>query len=83
MSAQWQKSSLPVTRQVSIRKNQLNKDVYFNSKINSIIRADADIIKASQHLQNQSNTVIVDARSPVEHTQARIPGSILDNWVRT
>ncbi|MGH9927166.1 MAG: hypothetical protein ACRD5B_17515, partial [Nitrososphaeraceae archaeon] len=38
------------------------------------------MIRAKQQLQKQSNTLIVDARSPIEHMQARIPGSILDNW---
>jgi thiosulfate/3-mercaptopyruvate sulfurtransferase len=78
--SEWQKSGLPVTRQNSIRKKQLNKNVHFKSKINSMIRADADMINARQQLQNQSSTVIVDARSPIEHMQARIPGSILGNW---
>jgi thiosulfate/3-mercaptopyruvate sulfurtransferase len=75
---EWQKSGLPVTRQISTQK-QLIKNVHFKSKINSMIRADADIIKAVQ-LQNHSSTVIVDARTPMEHMQARIPGSILDSW---
>jgi thiosulfate/3-mercaptopyruvate sulfurtransferase len=44
-----------------------------------MIRADANIIKVKQ-LQNHSSTVIVDARTPREHMQAKIPGSILDNW---
>src|ERR671918_3236086 len=77
---EWQKSGLPITRQVSIRKKQLTKDVHFKSKINYMIRADADMIRAKQQLQKQSNTLIVDARTPIEHMQARIPGSILDNW---
>jgi thiosulfate/3-mercaptopyruvate sulfurtransferase len=75
---EWQKSGLPVTRQISTQKH-LIKNVHFKSKINSMIRADADIIKAIQ-LQNHSSTVIVDARTPMEHMQARIPGSILDSW---
>jgi thiosulfate/3-mercaptopyruvate sulfurtransferase len=75
---EWQKSGLPVTRQISTQK-ELIKNVHFKSKINSMIRADAEIIKAIQ-LQNNSSTVIVDARTPMEHMQARIPGSILDNW---
>ncbi len=75
---EWQKSGLPVTRQISNQK-QSNENIHFKSKINSMIRAGADIIKAKQ-LQNQSSTVIVDARTPIEHMQARIPGSILDNW---
>jgi thiosulfate/3-mercaptopyruvate sulfurtransferase len=75
---EWQKSGLPVTRQISTQK-QLIKNVHFKSKINSMIRADAEIIKAVQ-LQNHSSTVIVDARTPMEHMQARIPGSILHSW---
>ena len=75
---EWQKSEFPITRQISNQK-QSNENVHFKSKINSMIRADADIIKAKE-LQNQSGTVIVDARTPIEHMQARIPGSILDNW---
>jgi thiosulfate/3-mercaptopyruvate sulfurtransferase len=75
---EWQKSGLPITRQISKQK-QSNENVHFKSKINSMIRADADIINAKQ-LQNHSSTVIVDARTPIEHMQARIPGSILDNW---
>lgn len=78
--SEWQKSGLPVTRQISTQRKQLNKNVHFKSKINPMIRADADMIKERQQLQNQSSTVIVDARSPMEHMQARIPGSILDNW---
>ena len=75
---EWQKSGLPVTRQISNQKRS-NENVHFKSKINSMIRADADIIKAKQ-LQNHSSTVVIDARTSTEHMQARIPGSILDNW---
>jgi thiosulfate/3-mercaptopyruvate sulfurtransferase len=42
---EWQKSGLPVTRQISNQK-QSNENIHFKSKINSMIRADADIIKA-------------------------------------
>ncbi|MGH9926708.1 MAG: sulfurtransferase [Nitrososphaeraceae archaeon] len=65
--SEWQKYGLPVTRQNSTRKEQLNKNVDFKSKINSMVRADADMIMARLQLQNQSSTVIVDARSPIEH----------------
>jgi thiosulfate/3-mercaptopyruvate sulfurtransferase len=78
--SEWEKSGLPVTKQISTREKQLNKNVHFRSKINSMIRADANMIKTRQQLQNQSSTVIVDARSPIEHIQAKIPGSILANW---
>ena len=45
---EWQKSGLPVTRQISTQKKQSNENVHFKSKINSMIRADADMIKAKQ-----------------------------------
>ena len=35
------------------------------------------MIKEKQH---DPNVIIVDARTPQEHFQARIPGSILNNW---
>ena len=75
---EWQKSGLPVTRHISTQK-QTSESVHFKSKINSMIRADADVIKAKQ-LQNHSRTVVIDARTSREHMQARIPGSILDSW---
>ena len=75
---EWQKSGLPVTRHISTQK-QTSESVHFKSKINSMIRADADVIKAKQ-LQNHSSTVVIDARTSREHMQARIPGSILDSW---
>jgi len=74
---EWQKAGLPVTRQISNQK-QSNENVQFKSNINSTIRADADMINTRQ--QNHSNTIIVDSRTPIEHMQARIPGSILDDW---
>ncbi len=30
--------------------------------------------------QNDPNVIIIDARTPQEHFQARIPGSVLNNW---
>jgi thiosulfate/3-mercaptopyruvate sulfurtransferase len=74
---EWQKAGLPVTRQIANQK-QSNENVQFKSNIHSIIRADADMINARQ--QNHSNTIIIDSRTPIEHVQARIPGSILDDW---
>lgn len=35
--SEWQKSGLPVTRQISTQRKQLNKNVYFKSKINPMI----------------------------------------------
>lgn len=72
--SQWQKAGLPTTRQIPTQKLSTS---LFKSKINSTIRADAEIIKAKQ---GDPNVIIVDARTPQEHFQARIPGSILHNW---
>src|SRR5919106_1772879 len=72
--SQWQKAELPTTRQIPTQKPSTS---LFKSKINSTIRADAEIIKAKQ---GDPNVIIVDARTPQEHFQARIPGSILHNW---
>ena len=72
--SQWQKAELPTTRQIPTQKLSTS---LFKSKINSTIRADAEIIKAKQ---GDPNVIIVDARTPQEHFQARIPGSILHNW---
>jgi thiosulfate/3-mercaptopyruvate sulfurtransferase len=52
-------------------------ETYFKSKINPIIRAEADYVKTKQ---SDSNVLIIDARTPQEHFQARIPGSILNSW---
>jgi thiosulfate/3-mercaptopyruvate sulfurtransferase len=41
------------------------------------VRADAQMIKEKQ---KDPNVLIIDARTPQEHFQARIPGSILHNW---
>lgn len=72
--SQWQKAGLPTTRQIPTQKLSTS---LFKSKINSTIRTDAEIIKAKQ---GDPNVIIVDARTPQEHFQARIPGSILHNW---
>lgn len=71
---QWHKAGLPTTRQIPTQKPSTS---LFKSKINCIIRADAEIIKAKQ---SDPNVIIVDARTAQEHFQARIPGSILHNW---
>jgi thiosulfate/3-mercaptopyruvate sulfurtransferase len=72
--SQWQKAGLPITRKILLP----SATAQFKSKINSTIRADAELIKEAK--QNDPNVVIVDARTPQEHFQARIPGSILHNW---
>jgi thiosulfate/3-mercaptopyruvate sulfurtransferase len=72
--SQWQKAGLPITRKILPPAAAAQ----FKSKINSTIRADAELIKEAK--QNDPNVVIIDARTLKEHFQARIPGSILHNW---
>jgi thiosulfate/3-mercaptopyruvate sulfurtransferase len=73
----WHKAGLPITRQIAIKKPVADVNNYFASNINPTIRTDANMIKEKQ---NDPNVIIVDARTPQEHFQARIPGSILHNW---
>ena len=81
--SQWQKAGFPIDKQIKTTIKKIkpatdNKiDINFIAKINSSIRADAMLIKEKQ---NDPNVIIVDARTPQEHFQARIPGSVLDNW---
>jgi thiosulfate/3-mercaptopyruvate sulfurtransferase len=72
--SQWHKAGLPITRKIL----PPSAVAQFKSKINSTIRADAELIKEAK--QNDPNVIIVDARTLQEHLQARIPGSILHNW---
>jgi thiosulfate/3-mercaptopyruvate sulfurtransferase len=73
---QWLQRGYPVTREAPSQLS--NKDApQFKSKINQTIRAEAEYIKAKQI---DSNVVVIDARTPQEHFQARIPGSILNPW---
>jgi thiosulfate/3-mercaptopyruvate sulfurtransferase len=71
----WQRLGLPISRGTAITIN--TNPVKFNSNLINTIRADADMIKAKQR---DPNVIIVDTRTPQEHMQARIPGSILHNW---
>ena len=72
----WQRLGLPISRGTTTTINTTTP-AKFNSKPIGTIRADADMIKAKQ---SDPNVIIVDARTPQEHMQARIPGSILHNW---
>src|ERR671938_645461 len=76
--SQWQRAGLPITKQIQ-KTVQQPKEVIANfvAKTNPALRADAKMIKEKQ---NDPNVVIVDARTPQEHIQARIPGSLLHNW---
>jgi thiosulfate/3-mercaptopyruvate sulfurtransferase len=68
----WKHLGLPVTREMS-----QPKPAQFSSKPNPEIRADAETIKAKMA---DPSFVVVDARTPQEHMQARVPNSVLHNW---
>ncbi|MER3408233.1 MAG: sulfurtransferase, partial [Nitrososphaera sp.] len=53
------------------------KPAQFKSRPQESLRADAEAIKARM---GDPSFVVVDARTPQEHMQARIPNSILHNW---
>jgi len=74
---QWVQRGYPVTRQLNPSQLSTKDAPQFKSKINPTIRAEAEYIKAKQI---DSNVVVIDARTPQEHSQARIPGSILNSW---
>lgn len=74
---QWVQRGYPVTRQLNPSQLSTKDAPQFKSKINPTIRAEAEYIKAKQI---DSNVVVIDARTPQEHFQARIPGSILNSW---
>jgi thiosulfate/3-mercaptopyruvate sulfurtransferase len=78
----WQKAGLPIATDATAQNSKtkdlsINMDSKFVAKINPASRADDKTIKEKQ---NDPNVVIVDARTPQEHFQARIPGSILHSW---
>ena len=70
----WHELGLPITRQNQIRKPTAGR---FVSSVNPAVRADAQMIREKK---DYGGVIIVDARTPQEHFQARIPGSILLNW---
>jgi thiosulfate/3-mercaptopyruvate sulfurtransferase len=74
--SKWLQLGYPVTRDVpkSVVTEASNR---FKPKITDSIRADAEYIK--KRLKDP-NVLFLDARTTQEHFQARIPGSILDNW---
>jgi thiosulfate/3-mercaptopyruvate sulfurtransferase len=68
----WKHLGLPVTREMS-----QPKPAQFASKPRPEIRADAETIKA--RIADPS-FVVIDARTPQEHMQARVPNSVLHDW---
>ena len=68
----WKHLGLPVTRDATQAKPSR-----FASRPRPEMRIDAETIKAKT---GDSAFVIVDARTPQEHMQARIPNSVLHDW---
>ncbi len=68
----WQKLGLPVTREEIQPKTS-----QFVSKPNTDIRIDAETIKQKA---SDPSFLVIDARTPQEHKQARVPNSVLHNW---
>lgn len=76
---QWLRKGLPVEKNFANfnEKFASKPKQKFTARTNHAVRANAEIIDEKR---NNSDTVIIDARSPQEHFQARIPGSVLHNW---
>lgn len=81
--SQWLKLGYPVTRDLpaswATRGDKGSKEsrVSFKSKLDPTIRADAEYIKSKSE---DPKILVLDTRTAQEHFQARIPGSMLDNW---
>jgi len=73
----WLRMGYPVTKDFKSKKSASKSDRRFVARINATERADAKFINEEQ---GKSETTIIDARTPQEHFQARIPGSILHNY---
>jgi thiosulfate/3-mercaptopyruvate sulfurtransferase len=73
--SEWMKVGLATSKQIPTYTTPNN--LHFSSRINSSIRADEQTIKDRMHT---GEIIILDARTPQEHFQARIPGSVLHNW---
>lgn len=73
--SEWMKVGLATSKQIPTYTTP--NDAHFSSRINSSIRADEQTIKDRMHT---GEIIILDARTPQEHFQARIPGSVLHNW---
>ncbi|MEW5841174.1 rhodanese-like domain-containing protein [Nitrososphaera sp.] len=69
----WKALGLPTSREMSAQP----QPAQFKSSPRQEIRADAETIKARK---GDPSFVVVDARTPQEHMQARVPDSVLLNW---
>ncbi|WP_458746188.1 sulfurtransferase [Candidatus Nitrosocosmicus sp. T] len=73
----WVRMGYPITTDHKSKNSATKSDKGFVARINATERADAQLIYEEK---DKPETIIIDARSPQEHFQARIPGSILHNY---
>lgn len=73
----WVQMGYPITKDYESKISATELDNGFVARINAAERADAQLIYEEQ---DKPETIVIDARSPQEHSQARIPGSILHNY---
>ncbi|HEY7081271.1 MAG TPA: rhodanese-like domain-containing protein [Nitrososphaeraceae archaeon] len=71
----WISAGLAVSKVLPTAPSPANKP--FSSQLDKSIRADAQMIKDKM---SAGQCIVVDARTPQEHFQARIPESVLHNW---
>ena len=71
------KVGYPVTKDLKSKNAGTKSDRGFVARIQTTERADAQFIYEEK---DKPETTIIDARTPQEHFQARIPGSILHNY---
>jgi thiosulfate/3-mercaptopyruvate sulfurtransferase len=73
----WVRLGYPTTTDYKPKNSSTESGTGFVARIDATERADAQLIYEEQ---DKPETIIIDARSPQEHFQARIPGSILHNY---
>jgi thiosulfate/3-mercaptopyruvate sulfurtransferase len=73
----WVHMGYPITTDHKSKNSATESNKGFVARINATERADAQLIYEEK---DKPETIIIDARSPQEHFQARIPGSILHNY---
>jgi thiosulfate/3-mercaptopyruvate sulfurtransferase len=73
----WVRMGYPITTDHKSKNSATGSNKEFVARINATERADAQLIYEEK---DKPETIIIDARSPQEHFQARIPGSILHNY---
>lgn len=73
----WLQSGYPITKDFKSKNTGTISDIGFVARIQATEKADAQFIN---EVKDKPETIIIDTRTPQEHFQARIPGSILHNY---